>query len=178
MFRLTRLTFCCDGCSVTEDVTSLKVIIILHGIFFFLLLFHRLADDEALIILQQTSLFLVLPYAVDNCMPLSSKSFLTLSIHLFLGLPLLLSPLTCQCSAAFGSLFPSILSTCPNHVSLLLLIFSITVSSAPSSSFVFSEDGRCTQYIRRVGLGCAAFGKLDKMWRTRSISLKTKMKLY
>src|SRR6218665_1161634 len=138
MFRLTRLTFCCDGCSVTEDVTSLKVIIILHGIFFFLLLFHRLADDEALIILQQTSLFLVLPYAVDNCMPLSSKSFLTLSIHLFLGLPLLLSPLTCQCSAALGSLSPSILSTCPNHLSLLLLIFSITVSSAPSSSLVFS----------------------------------------
>src|SRR6218665_1096495 len=32
----------------------------------------------------------------------------------------------------------SILSTCPNHVSLLLLIFSITVSSIPSSSFVFS----------------------------------------
>src|SRR6218665_3896896 len=64
-----------------------------------------------------------------NCMPLSSKSSLTLSIHLFLGLPLLLSPLTCPCSAAFGSLFPCILSMCPNHVSLLLLIFSIPVSS-------------------------------------------------
>src|SRR6218665_648478 len=48
-------------------------------------------------------------------MPLSSKSSLTLSIHLFLGLPLLLFPLTCPCSAAFGSLFPSILSTCPNR---------------------------------------------------------------
>src|SRR6218665_2283389 len=71
-------------------------------------------------------------------MPLSSKSSLTLSIHLLLCLHLLLSPLTCPCSAAFGSLFPSILSTSPNHVSLLLLIFPITVSSAPSSSLVFS----------------------------------------
>src|SRR6218665_1749031 len=71
-------------------------------------------------------------------MPRSSKSSLTLSIHLLLCLPLLLSPLTFSCSAAFGSsLFPSILSTCPSHVSLLL-IFSITVSSAPSSSLVFS----------------------------------------
>src|SRR6218665_2747344 len=105
---------------------------------FFFLLFHRLADDKALIIFLQTSLFLVFPYAVDNCMPLSSKSSLTLSIHLFLCLALLLSPLTCPCSAAFGSLFPSILSTCPKHVSLLVLIFSITVSSAPSSSLVFS----------------------------------------
>src|SRR6218665_968121 len=49
-------------------------------------------------------------------MPLSSKSSLTLSIHPFLCLPLLLSPLTCPCSAAFGSLFPSTLSTSPNHL--------------------------------------------------------------
>src|SRR6218665_2849373 len=86
-------------------------------IFFFFLLFHQLADDEALIILLQTSLFLVFHNAVDNGMPISSKSSLTLSIHLFLGLPLLLSPLTCPCSAAFGCRFPSsILFTCPNHV--------------------------------------------------------------
>ena|SRR6218665_1691938 len=56
----------------------------------FFLFFHQLADDEALIIFLQTSLFLVFPYAVDNCMPLSSKSSLTLSIHLFLCLSLLL----------------------------------------------------------------------------------------
>src|SRR6218665_2958606 len=93
--------------------------------------FHQLANDEALIILLQTSLFLFFPYAVDNCMPLSSKSSLTLSIHLFLGLHLLLSILIWSCSAAFGSPFHSIAFTCPNHVSLLLLIFSITVSSAP-----------------------------------------------
>src|SRR6218665_368940 len=37
-----------------------------------------------------------------------------------------------------------------------------------------TEDGRCTDDIRRrIGLACAAFGKLDKMWRTKSISLKT-----
>jgi len=32
----------------------------------FFLLFRQLADDEALIMLLQTSLFLVFPYAVDN----------------------------------------------------------------------------------------------------------------
>src|SRR6218665_3887160 len=31
---------------------------------------------------------------------------------------------------------------------------------------------------RRIGLACAAFGKLGKMWRTISISLKTEMKLF
>src|SRR6218665_2014406 len=71
-------------------------------------------------------------------MALSSKSSLTLSIHLNRCLPLLLSPLTCPGSAASFSFFPSILSTCSNHSSLLLLNFSITVSSAPSSSLVFS----------------------------------------
>jgi len=41
------------------------------------------------------------------------------------------------------------------------------------------KDGRSTEDIRRrIGLACAAFGKLDKMWRTRNISLRTKMKLY
>src|SRR6218665_13505 len=92
------------------------------------------SDDEALIILLQTSLFLVFPYAIDNCMPLSSKSSLKLSIHLFLSLSILIW----SCSAAFGSLFPSTLFSCPNHVGLLLLIFSFTFSSAPSSSLVFS----------------------------------------
>ena len=42
-----------------------------------------------------------------------------------------------------------------------------------------TEDGRCTDDIRRrIGLACAAFGKFDKMCRTKTISLKTKMKLY
>jgi len=43
-------------------------------IFSFLFLFHQLAHSEALIMLLQTSLFLVFPYSVDNWMPLSSKS--------------------------------------------------------------------------------------------------------
>src|SRR6218665_3066783 len=107
-------------------------------LFFLFLLFHQLADDEALIIFLQTSLFLVFPYAVNNCMPLSSKSSLTLSIHLFLGLLLLLSPLTCPCSAAFGSLLHPFHVSKAVGLSLFLLIFSITVSSAPSSSLAFS----------------------------------------
>ena len=42
-----------------------------------------------------------------------------------------------------------------------------------------TEDGGCTEDIRRrFELACAAFGKLDKMRRTESISLNTKMKLY
>ena len=60
----------------------------------YFLLFHQLAHDEDLMIFLQTSLFLVCPYAEDNCVPLSPKSSLTLSIILFLCLSLLLSPLT------------------------------------------------------------------------------------
>src|SRR6218665_467277 len=35
-------------------------------------------------------------------------------------------------------LFPYILSTCPNHVSLLLSVFPITISYVSNSSIVFS----------------------------------------
>src|SRR6218665_3184119 len=42
-----------------------------------------------------------------------------------------------------------------------------------------TEDGTCMEDIRRrIGSACAAFRRLDKMWRIISISLKTKMKLY
>ena len=42
-----------------------------------------------------------------------------------------------------------------------------------------TEDGRCTKDIkRRIGLACAMFGRLSKMWKTDSISTRTKMKLY
>src|SRR6218665_3553803 len=95
-------------CNITKRSVTL-ILLLLSAL-------RQLADDEAFIIFLRTSLFLVSPYAVDNCMCLSSKSSLTLSIHLFLCLPLLLSPLTRPCSAACGSLFPSIHSTCPNHV--------------------------------------------------------------
>ena len=44
---------------------------------------------------------------------------------------------------------------------------------------LITEDGKCTEDIkRRIGLACAVFGTLGKMWRTKSISIKTKMKLY
>src|SRR6218665_2068971 len=62
----------------------------------------------------------------------------TLSIHFFGCLPLLLVPSTCPYSATTGSLFPSILVTCPNHVSLLFLILSTNVPCCPSSFLVIS----------------------------------------
>ena len=127
--------------------------------------------------LLQTSLFLVYPYAVDNWMLLSSKSSLTLSIHFFLCLLLLLSPLTCPCSAVFASLFPSILSTCPNHISLLLIVFSITVSSAPSDSGYFYSAsssplllrGAPTQHWHCVVVSrWSATGSCE--WRTKGVN--------
>src|SRR6218665_470420 len=96
------------------------------------------ADDEALTRFLQTSLFLVASPILVKSMFLSFRSSLTLSIQVFLCLLLLLFPSTCPCKTAFGSLFSSILSTCPNHCSLLPLIFCITVSSAPSSSLLCS----------------------------------------
>src|SRR6218665_1961407 len=37
------------------------------------------------------------------------------------------------------------------------------------------EDGRCTEDIRRrIGLACIAFGKLDKMWRTKAYHSRLK----
>src|SRR6218665_2203673 len=107
---------------------------------FFFSLFHQRADDEALTRLLQTSLFLVASPILVKSMFLSFRSSLTLSIQVFLCLPLLLFPstCTCPCKAAFGSLFSSILSTCPNDCSLFFLIFCIIVSSAPSSSLVCS----------------------------------------
>src|SRR6218665_1950168 len=98
-------------------------------------LFHQRADDEALTRFLQTSVFLVASPILVKSMFFSFRSSLTLSIQVFLCLPLLLFPSTCPCKAAFGNLFSS---TCPNHCSLLFLIFCTTVSSAPSSSLVCS----------------------------------------
>src|SRR6218665_927436 len=97
-----------------------------RAFFFFFSLFHQRADDEALTRFLQTSLFLVASPILVKSMFLSFRSSLTLSIQVFLCLPLLLF------------LFSSILSTCPNHCNLLPLIFCTTVSSAPSSSLVCS----------------------------------------
>src|ERR1043165_201087 len=102
-------------------------------------LFHQLlSDDEAFTILLQSSLFMTVSPISAKSVPFSLRSSLMLSIQVFLCLPLLLSPLTCPCNAAFGSLSPPILLTCPNHLSLLFLTFSTIVSSAPSSSLVSS----------------------------------------
>src|SRR6218665_4098960 len=67
-------------------------------------------------------------------------SSFTLSIQFFGSLPLLLVPSTCPYSATTGrpSLFPSILVTCPNHVSLLFLILSTNVTCCPSCFLVTS----------------------------------------
>src|SRR6218665_2826551 len=70
--------------------------------------------------------------------PCAVRSSFTLSIHFFGCVPLLLVPSTCPYSATTGSLFPSILVTCPNHVSLLFLILSTNVTCCPSSFLVTS----------------------------------------
>src|SRR6218665_2301029 len=92
------------------------------GVVFFFHLFHQLADDEAIIMFLQTSLFFVFPYVVDNCISFSSKSSLTLSIHLFCCPPLLLSPLICPCNVTFGIFFFH-----PFHVSKTCKSFSFNL---------------------------------------------------
>src|SRR6218665_72929 len=79
------------------------------------------------------------------CPLLLSCSFLVmlglLSHYLSISLdclPLLLVPSTCPHSTTTGSLFPSSLVTCPNHVSLLFLILSTNVTCCPSSFLVTS----------------------------------------
>src|SRR6218665_1140651 len=70
--------------------------------------------------------------------PCAVRPSFTLSIYLFGCLPLLLVPSNCPYSATTGSLFPSILVTCPNHVSFLFLILSTNVTCCPSSFLVTS----------------------------------------
>ena len=44
---------------------------------------------------------------------------------------------------------------------------------------VITEDGRCEEDVkRRLGLACASFGGLGKMWREKIVSIGSKMKLY
>src|ERR1700733_16084452 len=103
-------------------------------IFFFFFLFRQVyADDEALTKFLQIGLSLILNKASLMSVSFARRSSNTFSIHIFFCLPLLLVPSTCPYSAIAGSLFPSILVTCPNHVSLLFLIL-IVISSFPSSS--------------------------------------------
>jgi len=59
--------------------------------------------------------------------PTIHPSSLTLSRHLFLGLPLNLVGSKFICNTVLGILFSSILSTCPNQRNLFNLIVSIIV---------------------------------------------------
>src|SRR3984885_7608136 len=44
---------------------------------------------------------------------------------------------------------------------------------------LLTEDGQCTKDIkRRIGLASAMFGTLGRMWKSRSLSTKTKVKIY
>ena len=44
---------------------------------------------------------------------------------------------------------------------------------------LITEDKRCEKHVkRRMGLACAAFGRLGQMWREKCISIATKIKLY
>src|SRR6218665_310192 len=102
------------------------------------LLRQAFADDEVSTRLLQILLFLLLSTASLMFIPCAVRSSFTLSIHFFGCLPPLLVPSTCPYSATTGSLFPSILVTCPNHVSLLFLILSTNVTCCPSSFLVTS----------------------------------------
>src|SRR6218665_218238 len=87
--------------------------------FFFFSLFHQGADNEALTRLLHISLFLVASPILVKTIFFSFRSSVTLSIQVFLCLPLLLFPSNFPCKAAFGSIFPSIRSTCSNHINCL-----------------------------------------------------------
>ena len=58
----------------------------------------------------------------------------TSSIHLFLGLPLILLPIGFHSSILLGILIPSIRVTCPSQA-ILLLFMNIIMSAFPMSSF-------------------------------------------
>src|SRR3984885_2377185 len=70
-------------------------------------------DDEALTKLLHFGRSLARSITFRISHPLSFMSSSTLSIHFFLGLPLLLKPSTSPCSTFAGILSFSILITCP-----------------------------------------------------------------
>src|SRR6218665_2831791 len=94
--------------------------------FFFFSLLHQPHVSGRLTNPGQINVFLfqVFPYVVHPDLPLAPL--------------LLLFPSTCPCKASIGSLSFAIRSTCPNHRSLLFLIFSTTVSRAPSFTYLLS----------------------------------------
>jgi len=58
----------------------------------------------------------------------------TSSIHLFLGLPMILLPIGFYSSILLGILIPSICITCPSQA-ILLLFMNLTMSAFPMSSY-------------------------------------------
>ena len=58
----------------------------------------------------------------------------TSSVHLFLGLPLILLPIGFHSNILLGILPPSIRITCPSPA-ILLLFINLTMSALPMSSF-------------------------------------------
>ena len=124
------------------------------------------ADDEASTRLLQILLVLLLSTASLMFIPCAVRSFITLSIHFFGCLPLLLVPATCPYSATTGSLFPSNLVTCPNHVSLLLLILSTNVTCCPGIFLVTRPPSR------RISRRChAKYYPAANTFRPRQLTL-------
>jgi len=66
--------------------------------------------------------------------PIVCISSSTSSIHLFLGLPLILLPICFHSNILLGILPPSIRITCPSQA-ILLLFINLTMSACPTSSF-------------------------------------------
>ena len=66
--------------------------------------------------------------------PIVWMSSSTSSIHLFLGLPLILLPIVFHSTILLGILIPSIRVTCPSQA-ILLLFMNLTTSTFPMSSF-------------------------------------------
>jgi Reverse transcriptase (RNA-dependent DNA polymerase) len=68
------------------------------------------------------------------------------------------------------------------HKDLVVRLEGMTLEQV--TKFVYlggmiTEEGGCGEDIRRrIGLASTVFGKLDKMWRTNSVSIKTKLRLY
>ena|SRR6218665_2608445 len=101
----------------------------INDLYFQFLLRQAFADDEASTRLLQILLFLLLSTTSLVFILCAIRSSFTLSIHFFGCLPLLLVPYTCPYSATTCSLFPSILVTCPSHVSLMIYIKKIFILS-------------------------------------------------
>ena len=77
---------------------------------------------------------LSLPSFLHPLIPIVWISSSTSSIHLFLGLPLILLPIGFHSNIHLGILPPSIRITCPSEA-ILLLFINLTMSGLPMSSF-------------------------------------------